>query len=383
MSVNLVSKSVSNSYYNLRFTYFLLFLFLFFFSCERYSRDQMIESGELQDAEKVLEYLNDIIERDQNNAQVYYKRAQVYLTIGDYRRAGIDVQKAVNLKSTDPDYYLLKSSILDKRNNSEESIAAALQAEQRGLRNYQLYRLMAVNYLKLNDAENAKKSIQRLLDFNRNGENLSLQADILLELKDTTAAISSYKLSIEQQSDLIKSYRSLFEIYRNKGNEALAEQYVDAFLQHEEENKEFLIKKARLLTARQSYDSALTFLNAAGALQSEDLEVLNITGKTYYSLQKYDTSLLIAERSWEIDSLFVDNALLKARSLDKLGNYAEAQEVYTNLVKSDSTLVIASEELDILNRKVAYLWRLKQQEEAFESIRNSPPPAVERKEINN
>ncbi|WP_185153539.1 tetratricopeptide repeat protein [Fulvivirga lutimaris] len=343
----------------------------------------MIESGELQDAEKVLEYLNDIIERDQNNAQVYYKRAQVYLTIGDYRRAGIDVQKAVNLKSTDPDYYLLKSSILDKRNNSEESIAAALQAEQRGLRNYQLYRLMAVNYLKLNDAENAKKSIQRLLDFNRNGENLSLQADILLELKDTTAAISSYKLSIEQQSDLIKSYRSLFEIYRNKGNEALAEQYVDAFLQHEEENKEFLIKKARLLTARQSYDSALTFLNAAGALQSEDLEVLNITGKTYYSLQKYDTSLLIAERSWEIDSLFVDNALLKARSLDKLGNYAEAQEVYTNLVKSDSTLVIASEELDILNRKVAYLWRLKQQEEAFESIRNSPPPAVERKEINN
>ncbi len=379
----MVSSSVSNSYYNLKSTYFLLFSFLLFFSCERYSRDQIVESGELQDADEVLDYLNDIIERDKNNAQVYYKRAQVYLIIGDYRRAGIDVQKAVSLKSTDPDYYLLMSSIFDKRNNPAESIAAALQAEQRGLRNYELYRLMAVNYLKLNDAENAKKSIQRLLDFNRNGENLSLQADILLELKDTTAAINSYKLSIEQQSNLIKPYRSLFDIYRNKGNEDVAEQYVDAFLKQEDENEEFLIKKARLLISRQSYDSALTFLKEAEAMQSKDLEVLNTLGMTYYFLQQYDTSLLIAEKSWEIDSLFVDNTLLKARSLDKLGNYADAQEVYTNLVKSDSTLVIASEELDILNRKVAYLWRLKQQEQAFDSIRNSPPPAVERKEINN
>ena len=69
--------------------------------------------------------------------------------------------------------------------------------------------------------------------------------------------------------------------------------------------------------------------------------------------------------------------------MDKLEDYAQAKEVYSNLLKSDSTLVIAAEELDKLNRKVAYLWRLKQQEQAFENIRNSPPPAVERKEINN
>ena len=367
----------------MRYIYLFVLVASVLFSCERYSRDQIVESGELQDAEKVLEYLNDIIDRDKNNAQVYYKRAQVYLNIGDYRRAGIDVQKALTLKSTDPDYYLLKSSIFDKRNNAEESIAAALQAEQRGLRNYELYRLMAVNYLKLNDAENAKKSIQRLLDFNRNGENLSLQADILLELKDTAAAISSYKLAIGQQSNLIKPYRSLMEIYRNKGNDAVAEQYVDEFLRHENSNEEFLMKKARLLISRQSYDSALTYLKKAEVFSSEDLEELNIAGMTYYGLQKYDTALLIAEKSWAIDSLFLNNALLKARSLDKLGNYVEAQEVYANLLKSDSTLVIAAEELDKLNRKVAYLWRLKQQEQAFDSIRNSPPPAVERKEINN
>lgn len=373
----------SNSYYSLRVIYFSLVISLVFFSCERYSRDEIIESGELQDADKVLEYLNDIIDRDQNNAQVYYKRAQVYLNIGDYRRAGIDVQKAVSLKSTDPDYYLLKSSILDKRNNPAECIAAALQAEQRGLRNYELYRLMAVNYLKLNDAENAKKSIQRLLDFNRNGENLSLQADILLELKDTVGAINSYKAAIDQQSNLIRPYRSLFKIYRNKGEEEVAEGYVDTFLKNESDNHEFLMMKGRLLMDRASYDSALNILKMANALESDDLEILNAAGVTYFELQKYDTSLLIAERSWEIDSFFVDNALLKARSLDKLGNYVEAQEVYNNLLKSDSTLLIASEELDILNRKVAYLWRLKQQEQAFESIRNSPPPAVERKEIKN
>ncbi len=352
-------------------------------SCDRYSKDKIIESNGITEGDEMLIYLNDLLKDDPNNPKILFKRAQVYFDHSDTRRSLIDVQKALELNPTDPDYYLLLGRIFDLRNRPEDCLTAALQAEKRGLHNYELYRMLAVNYLKLNDAENAKNSIERLLEFNRNGENLSLQGDIFLQLMDTVEAINSYEKAIAQKHPISRPYKELYQIYLSKNQTEKAESYLDQYLAKNKDDSDFLILKASLMASIKSYDSALIYYNKADVIHSEEKKLLVDYGNLFYTLTDFDSALLIANRIVELDSQYVEANLLAARSLDKLRNYKESKKVYESILEYDSTVQIATKELDILNRKVAYLWRLQRQEKAFDSIRNSPPPAVERKEIEN
>lgn len=331
----------------------------------------------------MLNYLNDLLKDDPNNPKILFKRAQVYFDHSDTRRSLIDVQKALEINPTDPDHYLLLGRIYDLRNRPEDCLAAALQAEKRGLHNYELYRILAVNYLKLNDAENAKNAIERLLEFNRNGENLSLQGDIFLQLKDTVGAIKSYEKAIAQKHLISRPFRELYQIYLAKIEIEKAESYLDQYLAKNNNDSDFLILKASLKARTKYYDSALVYYNKANVIDSEEKNLLVDYGNLFYSLSDFDSALLIANKVTGLDSQYVEANLLAARSLDKLRNYQESKKIYESILEYDSTVHIAARELDILNRKVAYLWRLQQQEKAFDSIRNSPPPAVERKEIEN
>jgi tetratricopeptide (TPR) repeat protein len=351
-------------------------------ACDRYSKDRIIENEGITEAEEMLDYLNDLLSGDPKNPQILFKRAQVYFDHGDTRRSLIDIQKALELKPTDPDFHLLHSRILDKRDDAENCLAAALQAEQRGLRNYELYRILAVNYLKLDDAENAKRSIERLLNFNINGENLSLKGDIFLQLKDTLGAIKSYEQAISRNQELSRPYKELYQINKARNKPVKAETYIDQYLIFNSDNTEFLIFKANLLRGRKVYDSALLYYKLANVMNQEKNFLVDF-GNLYFAMSEFDSSLMLARKVIGIDSQYVDAKLLAARSLNKLRSYTDAKEVYESILKYDSTMQIAAAELDILNRKVAYLWRLQKQEKAFDSIRNRPPPPVIRKEIEN
>ncbi len=352
-------------------------------SCERYSKDQVLSDATTSDAQEVLNYLNNLIEQDQNNPQIYFKRAQIYFELADYRRAGIDVQKAIEINSKDADLYLLQSRIYDKKGEAASAISTALQAESRGLKNYMLYKILAVNYLKLDEPSKAKEVLNRLLDFNKNGDNYALQGDILLELNDTLMAISSYKMAIEMQPLLAKSYDTLRNVYTNKADWQKAEYYVDAYLMQDSLNSKFLIYKAQLLNNRKEPDSAFVYYKKANVIANGSSEQKFEFAKALFEKAYYDSLFNLINNYALLDTARLTTKLLIARALDKTLNYDSAINIYQVIISEDSTMNIAITELDILKRKVAYLWRLRQQEKAFDSIRNSPPPVIERKEFLN
>jgi tetratricopeptide (TPR) repeat protein len=383
MLVNLVLNLVFNLFSSL-YRYILIILFISsLLSCQRLSKDRIVNIEQLNEADEVIKYLTDMIEENQNNAQVYYKRGQVYFDIHEYRKAGIDVQKAIELKPNDPDYHLLQSKIKDKKNDSKGAILSALQAEKRGIHNYDLYRIMASNYLKLEETEDAKKSIQRLLDFNSSGESYSLQGDIFLQMKDTSASVNSYHKAIALQKELAGPYLTLYNIYRKRGQNEIAEQYVNSYLKLKPDNDEFNLLKARMLSLRNQYDSALILYKKYEDMNTYNKELLSEVGNVYFNLAKYDSSLILAKDALIIDSLFLEARLLAAKSMDNLNQYDEAIEIYKSIIERDSTINIAQVELNKLNGKVAYLWRRQRQAISFDSIRKSQPPSVERKEVNN
>lgn len=360
----------------------ILLSILLFTACRHHSKYEIIESQGESSLRDELGYLNELVEDKNANYQAYFKRSEVYYQLNDYRKALIDIKKSLELNSKYEEAYLLESQIYFRQEKYDRCINAALQAELRGLRNYELYELLAIAYLKEGEVESAQKSIQRLLDFNRSAENLSLKGDIYLQLKDTTTSIKSYEQALTVDSTLIRPYKALYEIFISK-NVKKAESYIDNYLEIDSMNADFLIVKATRLAARGAYDSAILNYKRAEYQKFNDPSLINNIAMYYYELDSIEVSKELARTSVVIDSVNNREALLLlARCYDELRDYVESKNYYNSLLQIDSTDVIAAEELDKLNRKIAYLWRLERQKKAFDSIRNSAPPVVERKDVN-
>lgn len=362
------------------FIYFFVFISLA--ACSRYSKHEILQADDSNNAKDILVYLDELIKKDKTNYQIFFQRAKIYYDLKQYKKALEDIQKSLELNPTNEASYLLLAQVYQNQSSIKKSIGAALQAEQRGFRNYELYKLLALNYLKMGDAENAEKSIDRLLDFNLTAENLSLKGDIYLELKDTTNAVKSYVSALKLNNQTSRPYRSIYSIYEISRPD-YAEEFLDLYLKVNPDYSSFLVLKGEMLLKRNEYDSAINYFTLANYKAFKDFQLLNKVASAYYNLENYDTAFIEVNESLKLDSVNNRDAkLLAARSLDKLRDYNLAKVYYEAIVKSDSTDVIALDELDKLNRKVAYLWRLSQQEKAFNSIRNSAPPEVERKDIN-
>ena len=314
-------------------------------ACSHYSKHQIVEADASGNAREVIAYLEELIEKDNSNYQIYFQRAKIYYELEDYQKALTDIQKSLELSPTDQESYLLLSQVYNQLNNTEESINAALQAEQRGFRNYELYKLLSLNYLTIGEVDNAEKSIDRLLEFSYTAENLSLKGDIYLELKDTATAINSYNESMKLDKRLSRPYQSLYNIYKHKDS-LLAESFIDSYLKVNPENRDFLLLKSHELTQRQEYDSALEMYKRARYSEDGRTSILNKVAQLYFSSAKYDTALFESRKSLSIDSVNNREAvLLSARSLDKLRDYDMSKLYYEALVQQDSTDVIALEEL--------------------------------------
>lgn len=360
----------------LKLTYVLFAALLLAMACRRHSKHKVVDKSDTKGSTEMVRYLTELVDTEKGNAQIYFKRGRAFFDLGQYRRALIDAQKALKLSSTDPELYFFLSRVYHTKSQPRESINAALQAEQRGLRNYELYRLLAVNYLNTGDADNAKKSIERLLVFNNTSETLCLRGDIYLQAKDTLEAITSYRRAVEKNRQSPRPYQALYALFW-EDQPAIAEQYIDGYLAIDKENDAINLLKARLLHGRGVYDSALRY-HSMVPWDTTDFARVAEVGDVYLKARKYDSSLLMATYTFRPDTGYNPGVLLAARSLDKLRRYRESKVLYELLVRRDSS---AADELDKLNRKIAYLWQRKQQERELEAVKNMMPPTVERKEM--
>ena len=76
-----------------------------------------------------LNALNDAIEDDDDNAELYYKRAKVYFKIGQKNLALADANKAIQFDNLKAPYYYLLANIYQKTEKPTLALNAAKKCE--------------------------------------------------------------------------------------------------------------------------------------------------------------------------------------------------------------------------------------------------------------
>ncbi len=341
-----------------------------------------IEDVSTENIRLVMEYLGDVVKSDPSNSKAYFRIAMLQKENQNPEKALQAIDRAIQIEYADPKYFLTKGDILTDLGNAQEAIEWLLKAEAAGDKNRDLYRLLAQNYLKMDRPDMARNAVDRLLRIDDRDLSHVLAGKAYLELGDTTLAINQFKQAILRNADNISAHSGLADIYEAQGDLKTAEEELDIALALENGNLLFLRKKGELLSARQSYDSALQLYKNIAALQPEHKSYLDLA-TIFYRMGHFDSTLLTLDQPLLNDHYYEEVLLLKARAKNEVRDYSEAILLYSQILEKDSTHNLATTELDKLRRKVSYLQRQEQRRRALDSVVNNPPPSLNRKGIEN
>jgi tetratricopeptide (TPR) repeat protein len=198
----------------------ILLFALFILSCssKKENANKMPPINELNySSELQLSALNEAIEEDPNNHYLYYKRANYFYGINNFRIALNDIVKAIRLDENVSAYWLLSAQINNELENTDQSLSEAQKALELGNTEPLLYALLANCLLEKNDTISANQYIARLNAIAPQMAELNyIEAKKAIIRKDTTQSFLQYKSCIQKNPQYIEAYIALMSLYYKK-----------------------------------------------------------------------------------------------------------------------------------------------------------------------
>ncbi|MEM6360364.1 MAG: tetratricopeptide repeat protein [Bacteroidota bacterium] len=352
---------------------------LVLFNCVPRSDHPFLEEDQTNPQE-VLEYLNDVLRVDPDNNNALYQKAQIQIKQKDWEAALLTIDKALKIDFTNNDYFFLRGKITAQLGKYDESVRSFNQAETLGNKSHELYKLLSRSYLALDQPSESREVVNRLLKLDDGDEAHILAGETLLALNDSAAAFSQFNTAININKTNEKALYGIKQIHLGRGELIKAETILDELMASDPSRASFILEKVDLLKNRESMDTAKMLIKIVFQRDSSD-QIITELARLEYLSGNYDSTLFYLEKLKNKNNTSV--LLLNARALDKNRDYVKSRAVYESILLQDSTNNIAQSELTALKGKMAYLQRTARKRTTLDSIRNSPPPVLNRRELVN
>jgi tetratricopeptide (TPR) repeat protein len=161
-----------------------------------------------------LDSLNRILQQDSLNPALYYQRSVLLMENGETNRALSDINKALQLKDDDADYYVALADIYLAINKVPGCLEALLKALDLDPNNNDALLKLAEVYLVLKDYDNTFKYSGQALDNDRiNPVAHFIRGYAYLELGDTALAVKNFQAAADLDQDYYEAFVQLGILY--------------------------------------------------------------------------------------------------------------------------------------------------------------------------
>ncbi len=324
------------------------------------------------------------IRENPDNADAYYKKAELLLHQNKANQALASIRKAIALKGKTPAYLLTNAKAMNQKGHYREAFRQAKEAMEMGTPSVELYEVLAEASLQSNYFNDALKySDSALYLAPKNYRNYFRKGIALAAKKDTVAAETLLMESIHLGASPAEVYGELISLYMNTGDFHKARKYMQKSLSVQNPDDQTLLLQAKIYRQTGNPDSARALLyRVADSPTLDKTEVYQELKDWYFQHRVYDSVIFYANRILEQEPNDKEPMLTLARVYDQRRSYQRAIQAYEQIISLDSMQQedihkIAHQELDQLKRKVAYLWKKQQEEELFRLQQGiTPLPAL-------
>nr|WKN35295.1 tetratricopeptide repeat protein [Tunicatimonas sp. TK19036] len=328
-----------------------------------------------------LASVDEIIQDDPDNAEAYYRRAELLLQQNKTNNALASIRKAIEINSDMPLYHLANSRALLQKGQNREAVRAAKVAQSKGAPLVEVYDILAEASMKSNYYEDAILYSDSASSYApKNSRNYYRKGKAQVMLEDTLAAEKNLLKSLELGEDAVEVYGVLVDFHMNTGNYERAKSFMDEMLTQPgaKTDSRMLLQQAKILLRTGYEDSARAVLYRLKQVPSvNNIAVFRELQELHYQNRIFDSSLYYAQQILDRQPSDKQSMITVARIHDRRRNYSSAIRQYEAILELDSLQQqsihqIARQELDDLRGKVAYLWKKKQEEE-FQRMKQGVP----------
>jgi len=305
-------------------------------------------SSELQ-----LSALNEAIEADPNNDYLYYKRADYFYGINNFRIAQNDIVKAIRLEENVSAYWLLSAQINNELENTDQSLAEAQKALELGNTEPLLYALLANCLLEKNDTITANQYIFKLNAIAPQMAELNyIEAKKSILRKDTAQSFLKYKECIQKNPQYIEAYIALMSLYYNK-------QMYDSIMPLLIKAKRMRPCKPELFLYEGKFFESINKNKVAYAAYKEGLICDPQAMVLYKPLSEYYQKINNYKEAMSYLSKWIEKNPFDAKSIIKMGDYAlklndnrGAITYYKNSLSIDTTNTYLRKEIERIEKSI-------------------------------
>lgn len=335
----------------------LLLWSAFLFSCspkgldekELQAQNQRSDSLSVQLNSPELKAVNKELVQDPNNAELYNKRAKVYLSLKQQEEALNDAKLAVKIDSTNADYYLTLVDAYFVMNNTRLAKETLLAMERRFPQNEVALLKLAELYYLVKQYQEAINYINKSLRIDETqAKAYHLKGNVYLEIGDTGKAISSFQTAIEQDNTYTDAFYDLGRLYGIK-KEAVALDYFANALKLEPSHEQSLYARAKFYQDIGKYEEAVReYKSAISRIKTCDVCFYNL-GAIYLEVKKeYTQALEYFSKAIELNPNYLQAYLARGYTYSKLDNLPSAKADYNMCLKLQPNYDLAIEGLNSL-----------------------------------
>lgn len=314
---------------NHRFLFLLILPFLV--ACGETTTTAVIDTAPARDS---LTTINELIRKDPNNLDLYHRRAVYYMEKQDFSSALLDINRVLQLDSSNTKYLMTGADIhffINKIQRADQLLKRAVELEPDNidclLRLAQLH-----HYLKRYEEEVVL--LNKVLDLDkRNAQAYFMKGMVSKELGDTAQAMQSMQLAVQMDPDYYSAYIQMGVIAAAQKNPLAVEYYRNA-LAIQPMSEEALYNLGMYYHKTGQYQMALNTYRAILQLDPMDFDAHFNIGAIYTD------NLDSAAKGMENFELAIRDNPMDARGYfgrgkaqEAMGNYDAASADYTKALE--------------------------------------------------
>lgn len=332
----------------------ILGLLLVLFACDSTSKQP--QAGSTTDkptmpvtVNEAIQSLSDSIALDSTNALLYATRAKAYFANEQVGQAMIDINRSLQLDPNNVDTYLLLADVYYALGD-QDNIASTLNraAETNPLDARPLVKLAELNLLQQNfnlAIGYVDKALQ-LSSYNPRAYFVKGMCYMAAK-QDTVSALKNFQLASEQDASFYDPVEQISRIYAAQ-QPPFALDYLRKAQQQFPDYPTTRYELALFLQSHGSPEEALLHYDTLLIQQPNNYIVLFNKGYVnYVYLEDNEAALDYFNQALNVNPKYLDAFYNKGRVLEQMGDYAQAMEIYKEVLKNQPDYKLA---IDAINR---------------------------------
>ena len=239
----------------------------------------------LKNYKKSLEKMEDAQKFNSKSSHLYYKKAQVLFSQGEFALAEESIETATMLDLKNFDNYMLYSKILIKREDFKGAIEKIEQAEKLESNHHILFLMKGIVYKNLDNYREALRYFKKIRKNPKLLREASLEiGECYLELNQEKKAMKYLIKAIRQGNG--EGYKHLARIYYERGNLNKAAKYYQKSLKYNKKDYIAIKNLGYIFKERKKFTRALTYFRKYLKYVTDDSEKQMVEDEIYF-IKKY------------------------------------------------------------------------------------------------